>query len=102
MAVVGGAAVAGPHVPASGAAGRARPGEVANFGRDGGLRTKIRIVGDDEEDRRQRDERRKAQREAKRADQRERLARLWLLGSPQQPAHASPRVGLRLRARGRH
>ena len=56
--------------------GRARPGEVANFGRDGGLRTKIRIVGDDEEDRRQRDERRKAQREAKRAAERERLARL--------------------------
>ena len=54
----------------------ARPGEVANFGRDGGLRTKIRIVGDDEEDRRQRDERRKAQREAKRAAERERLARL--------------------------
>ena len=59
-----------------GSEGRARPGEVANFGRDGGLRTKIRIVGDDEEDRRQRDERRKAQREAKRAAERERLARL--------------------------
>jgi hypothetical protein len=59
-----------------GSEGRARPGEVANFGRDGGLRTKIRIVGDDEEDRKQRDERRKAQREAKRAAERERLARL--------------------------
>jgi hypothetical protein len=59
-----------------GSEGRARPGEVASFGRDGGLRTKIRIVGDDEEDRRARDERRKAQREAKRAAERERLARL--------------------------
>ena len=77
MAVVGGAAVAGPRVPASGATRDAHiQGEVANFGRDGGLRTKIRIVGDDEEDRRQRDERRKAQREAKRAAERERLARL--------------------------
>jgi hypothetical protein len=59
-----------------GGEGRARPSEVANFGRDGRLRTQIRIVGNDEEDRRARDERRKAQREAKRRAERERLARL--------------------------
>ena len=52
--------------------------ELAALGRDGALRRQVRIVGleDDQKDKKARDEQRRAEREAKRKAEAERLSRL--------------------------